>query len=85
MHKSRDAQAAIRECKFEQLNRPPYSPDLAPSGDYLFRNLKSHLRGTRFRDDDELKAATEAWFEDQIDDFYFQKHRLLKRKAGQMH
>ena len=27
--------------------------------------------GTRFRDDDELKAATEAWFEDQIDDFYF--------------
>ena len=24
-----------------------------------------------FRDNDELKAATEAWFEDQIDDFYF--------------
>ena len=45
--------------------------DLAPSDYYLFRNLKSHLRGTRFRDDDELKAATEAWFEDQIDDFYF--------------
>ena len=38
---------------------------------YLFRNLKSHLRGMRFRDDGELKAATEAWFEDQIDNFYF--------------
>ena len=24
-----------------------------------------------FRDNDELKAGTEAWFEDQIDDFYF--------------
>ena len=60
MHKSRVAQAAIRECKFEQLNHPPYSSDLAPSDYYLFRNLKSHLRGTRFRDDDELKAATEA-------------------------
>ena len=69
VHKSRVAQAALRECKFEQLNHPPYSPDLAPSDYYLFRNLKSHLRGTRFRDDDELNAATEAWFEDQITTF----------------
>ena len=65
----RVAQAAIRECKFEQLNHPPYSPDLAPSDYYLFQNLKSHLRGTRFRDDDELKAAAEAWFEDQMTTF----------------
>ena len=85
VNKSRVAQAAIRECKFKQLNHAPYSPDLAPSDYYLFRNLKSHLRGTRFRDDDELKVVTEAWFEDQIDDFYFQMHRLLKRKVGQMH
>ena len=28
---SRVAQAAIRECKFEQLNQPPYSPDLGLS------------------------------------------------------
>ena len=83
VHKSRVAQAAIRECKFEQLNHPPYSPDLVPSDYYLFRNLKSHLRGTKFGDDDELKAATEAWFEDQI--VLFQRHRLLKRKVGQMH
>ena len=33
----------------------------------------------RFRDDDEIKATTELWFEDQIDDL-FQRHRLLKRK-----
>ena len=62
VHKSRVAQAAIRECKLGQLNHPPYSPDLAPSDYYLFRTLKSHLRGTRFQDNDELKAATEAWF-----------------------
>ena len=85
VHKSRVAQVAIRECKFEQLNHPPYSPDLAPGDYYLFQNLKSHLRGMRFWDDDELKAATEAWFEDQIDNFYFKRHRLLKRKVGQMH
>ena len=80
LHKSRVVQAAIRKCKFEQLNHPPYSPDLAPSDYYLFRNLKSHLRGTRFRDDGELKAATEAWFEDHIDDFYFKGIHCLKEK-----
>ena len=80
MHKSRVAQAAIRECKFEQLNHLPYSPDLAPSCYYPFPNLKSHLRGTRVRDDDELKAATEAWFEDQIDVFYFKGIDCLKEK-----
>ena len=79
MHKSRVAQAA-QECKFKQLNYPPYSPDLAPSDNYLFRNLKSHLREMRFRDDDELKAATETWFKDQIDDFYFKGIDCLKEK-----
>ena len=78
VHKSRVAQAAIREC--EQLNYPPYSPDLAPSDYYLFQNLKSHLCETRFRDDDELKAATEAWSKDQIDDFYFKGIDCLKEK-----
>ena len=85
MHKSRVAQAAIRECKFELLNHPPYSIDLAPSDCYLFQNLKSHLRGTRFQDDDELNAATEAWFEDQIDDFYFKGIDCLKEKWAKMH
>ena len=82
MHKSRVAQAAIRECKLEQLNHQPYSPDLALSDYYLFRNLKSHLRGTRFLGDDELKAATEAWFEDQTDDFYFKGIDWLKEKRA---
>ena len=85
VHKSRVAQAAIRKCKFEQLNHPPYTPDLAPSDYYLFRNLKSHLRGTRLQDDDEVKAATEAWFEDQIDDFYFNGIDCLKEKWTKMH
>ena len=42
MHKSRVAQASIRECKFEQLNHLPYSQDMAPSDYYLLRNSKSH-------------------------------------------
>ena len=41
----------------------------------------SHLRGTRFRDDDELMAATEAWFGNQTDDFYFKGINCLKEKC----
>ena len=55
---------------------------LTPSDYYLFRNLKSHLRGMRFRYDDELKATIEAWFADQTDDL-FERHRLIKRKLDQ--
>ena len=43
----------------------PYSPDLAPSDCYLFKNLKFHHHGTRFADDESPKAIVEAWFERQ--------------------
>ena len=69
MHKSRVAQGAIRECKFEQLNHPPYSSELATCDYYLFRNLKSHLRGTRF-------------FGTKQTTFISKAYRLLKRKLG---
>ena len=52
------------------LNHLRYSPDLASSDYYLFRNLKIF----------ELKAATEVWFEDQIDDLYFKGIDCLKEK-----
>jgi histone-lysine N-methyltransferase SETMAR len=47
IHKSRFSKAAIAECDFVEIDHPPYSPDLAP------------LRGTKLRDDDELRAAVE--------------------------
>ena len=58
VHKSRVAQAAIIVVQFRAFKSPAiqYRPD--PSDYYLFRNLKSHMRGTRFGDDVELKAAT---------------------------
>ena len=80
VHKSRVAQAAIRECGFEQLSHPPYSPDLAPSDYYLFRNLKGHLRGTRFPDDECLKDSTEKWLEEQSEEFYYSGIASLKEK-----
>lgn len=82
VHKARVAQAALKDCGFEQLNHPPYSPDLAPSDFYLFRNLKKYLRGRRFRDDEELKEETEAWFAGQEETFFFRGIASLKEKWG---
>ena len=47
-HKSHTSRAAIRKCGFIQLNHPPYSPDLASSDYFLFRNLKHFCVGDYF-------------------------------------
>ena len=80
VHKLWVAQAAIWECGFEQLNHPPYSPDLVPSDYYLFCNLKAHLCGTRFTDDESLKESTEEWLKEQLEEFYFSGIGSLKDK-----
>ena len=63
-HSSNIAQAAIRECGFELLPHPPYSPDMAASDFHLFPNLKKALRGMGFPDDDSLEIAVRGWLED---------------------
>ena len=40
---------------FEQIDHPPYSPDLALSDFHLYRYLKELLGGKRFATDDERK------------------------------
>ena len=64
-HTSRIARAAIHEAGFELLERPAYSPDLVPSDYYLFPKLKSQLKGNRYDNDNEVKAAAERYFEDK--------------------
>uniref|UniRef100_H3BBU0 Mos1 transposase HTH domain-containing protein n=1 Tax=Latimeria chalumnae TaxID=7897 RepID=H3BBU0_LATCH len=71
VHKAHVAQATIHEYGFEQLNHPPYSPDLDPSDYYLFQHLKAYLCGKRFSNDEELMEATKAWLQEQSKDFYF--------------
>ena len=46
--KSRTSLAAIRKCGFAEFKDPPYSPDLAPSDYFLFRNLKNFCVGDDF-------------------------------------
>jgi hypothetical protein len=42
------------------MEHPPYSPDLAPSDFHLFGPLKHHFSGERFPDDDAVERAVRA-------------------------
>ena len=59
--------AKIHELKFELLEHPPYSPDLAPSDFHLFPELKKFMRGKRFSSNEGVIAAVEAYFADLPD------------------
>lgn len=79
-HKSAVAMAAIQDAGFEILDHPPYSPDLAPSDFYLFPRLKEHLRGTKFEDDEEVKAAVLDFLGTQDEDFFSKGILALEKR-----
>jgi hypothetical protein len=54
-------QMQLKELKFDVLQHPPYSPDLAPSDFYIFGPLKCALRGRKFRDDTDAQNAVHIW------------------------
>lgn len=69
-HTANDTQTLMKKFGWEQMDHPPYSPDLAPSDFHLFRYLKEFLGGKRFDTDDEVKEAVEDWLSSQAADFY---------------
>jgi [histone H3]-lysine36 N-dimethyltransferase SETMAR len=80
VHTAGVSMQAVTECGFELVPHPPYSPDLAPSDFFLFSKLKKHLRGRRFANDCELKAAAESWFETQDKSFFSAGIRQLSER-----
>ena len=63
-HTSAVVTAKLVELGYELLPHPPYSPDLAPCDFFLFPNLKKSLAGQKFESNEEVIAATEAYFAD---------------------
>ena len=82
---SAKSQAAIRQCGFQQLNHPPYSPDLAPSDYFLFRVMKKFLCGKRFSSDEEVKEVGTTRFEEQSKDFFFPGDKVVATKVGEVY
>ena len=70
VYKSMKTMVNLNDLRFELLPHPPYSPDLASSDFYLFADLRKMLQGKRFISDDEVIAATEAYFEAKDKSFY---------------
>jgi len=61
----------LKQLKWEAMEHPAYSPDLAPSDFHLFGLLKEALRGRRFScDDDDVKAALHQWLRAQPKTFF---------------
>jgi len=71
-HRRHVGEAALLECRFEEMHYPPYSPDLAPSDYHLFSYLKKHLHGQRFLTDVELRCATKEWLKGHQNYFILQ-------------
>ena len=79
-HTARVSKAAIRECGFEDLPHPGYSPDLALIDFHLFPNLKKQLKGRRFSCDKDLQSATEQWLDEQDEQFYSDGIEQLRKR-----
>jgi histone-lysine N-methyltransferase SETMAR len=60
----------LRDLRYELLEHPPYSPDLAPSDFYLFPKLKLFLGGQLFSSNQEAIAAVERYFAYLIKNHY---------------
>ena len=77
-HKSRQASAKLAQLRFELIEQPSYSPDLAPSDYFLFGHLKNSLGGKRFSSNEEVKAAVNAYFQSKDAEFYLRGIKALK-------
>jgi histone-lysine N-methyltransferase SETMAR len=82
VHKSRLSKAAIAECDFVEIDHPPYSPDLIPFDYFSFPNLKKTLRGTKMRDDEELRAAVEWHFADKPNEYFYNGLKMLLKRCN---
>jgi len=64
------------------LDHPPYSPDLAPADYYLFRKMKSYLKGRLFDSISDIqKAVTNTLDTIAKDDFYKGIQKLYDRAS----
>jgi histone-lysine N-methyltransferase SETMAR len=52
------------------FDRPPYNPDLCPSGYHLFTYLKSWLGSQRFSRNGDLMKGIKTWLSSQAADFF---------------
>jgi transposase len=67
-HTAARIRALLEHFNWELFDRPPYSPDLAPSDYRLFTYVKYWLRSQRFSNKEELMEGVKTWLCSQAAD-----------------
>lgn len=60
----------LNRLEINLISHPPYSPDLAFSDFYLFRNLQNHLNNKSFDKLEEVKNEVNLYLSSKNSDFY---------------
>ena len=85
VHMSAKSQAAIRQCRFQQLNHPPYSPDLAPS-DILHSELLKNFFGVNdFQAMKKSRRRSLPGLKSSQKIFFFQGDKVVATKLGEVY
>lgn len=84
VHAANETRLCFENCGFELVEMPPYSPDIAPSDFYLFRNLKTWLRGCKFATEEELVGEVTSWLESKPPSYYERGISQLKERMRQV-
>ena len=69
-HGALATQTKLTYLRYQFLDHPPYSPDLAPSGYHLFPGLIKQLKVHHFSSDVEIITAAETWLDGQISEIF---------------
>ena len=80
VHNAHVATTTARDCGYEILPHPPYSPDLAPSDFYLFPKLKSDLAGQRHISNSAVIEAVNAYFDEANSEFFLTGLMMLPKR-----
>lgn len=60
----------LHDLGYETLDHAPYSPDLAPTDFYLFKQLELFMRGKRFQNEEDVKNAFLDFVASRSPEFY---------------
>jgi len=75
----------VQKLKWNVLLHPSYGPDLAPSGNHLFGQLKGHLDGKGFRNNEEVIQDVQEWLHWQPKDFFLSGIRKASGPLAQVY
>ena len=79
-HVAKPVKTYLETLKWEVLPDPPYSPDIAPSGHYLFRSMAHGLADQQFRSYEDIEKSLDSWIASEDENFYRNGIRVLPER-----